>query len=218
MLCLKSWDEAPAGHAEGIEVEQVTFTNGKPSNASMENHEDLDGYGTEDNSDSSEDIGDDENYPNKNEYESDEGEEEMSIDEPAETDRDENEDGNEEEEGNDDGEDDNVDGEEEKKKKKKTKTTSREKILAKITTRFRSRKRRATYRCGRTTYNSRFSMCCGSNVVSRSGIRPACCGTRGYDSRFSMCCGSKRSQQIGYPSRVLRDAWIRLKVLHVLWQ
>ena len=111
-------DEAPAGHAEGIEVEQVTFTNGKPSNASMENHEDLDGYGTEDNSDSSEDIGDDENYPNKNEYESDEGEEEMSIDEPAETDRDENEDGNEEEEGNDDGEDDNVDGEEEEEEDK----------------------------------------------------------------------------------------------------
>ena len=44
-------------------------------------------------------------------------------------------------------------------------------------------------RCGGTTYNPTFRMCCGGTIQVRSGIRPACCGTRAYDPNFRICCG-----------------------------
>ena len=44
-------------------------------------------------------------------------------------------------------------------------------------------------RCGGTTYNPTFRMCCGGTIQVRSGIRPACCGTRAYDANFRICCG-----------------------------
>ena len=44
-------------------------------------------------------------------------------------------------------------------------------------------------RCGGTTYNPTFRMCCGGTMQVRSGIRPACCGTQAYDASFKICCG-----------------------------
>ncbi|CAB3991047.1 Hypothetical predicted protein [Paramuricea clavata] len=50
------------------------------------------------------------------------------------------------------------------------------------------RNRRAL--CGGKSYDHRFSVCCGGNILWK-GNGASCCGTRNYDRRFRVCCGGK---------------------------
>ena len=61
-----------------------------------------------------------------------------------------------------------------------------------------SRQRRfISARCGGTTYNPTFRMCCGGTIQVRSGIRPACCGTQASDPNFRICCGGTVQDRSG---------------------